>query len=525
MDSPLPETPHPWKTPENYALAGGIFTGLVCVLCSYQHFGVTWDTNTQLTYADLVIGYFASGGTDTSCNQFYNLRYYGGLFEVLATRFGRIFSSDVFVGRHLFTGLVSVAAIPAVMQAARQLGCRWIGMACAGLALFLLPRWLGHTCNNSKDLPFAVGFAWSIVLMMSLWRDPDLPWRHVILAAGAVGLTMACRAGGILLYGFAGLGLALHIWAHHDRWTQVDYWPRGLLKGAVFIAISWLLMIACWPWAHENPILHPIAAIQEAGSFSQEKTVLLAGSELTSDALPRSYLLRYLWLSTPTVPLLLALIGLGIMICELRKLRSSHALWLLWVAFPLAYFAILRPHVYDGLRHFLFLLPALAVGAAVGAERLIDKRRWLAPLLAVLALATFAESARWHPYQTSYFQPLVGGELHELYDVDYWASSYREAALWIAEQSGDRPVRILLAANKHSQVCFTNFATPNMELFTIFSGHQTGPVPPGIDYYVGMARYGFADFFSDSPIVYRIGRSRARLAVIRQAAGPLKAAE
>lgn len=213
------------------------------------------------------------------------------------------------------------------------------------------------------------------------------------------------------------------------------------------------------------------------------------------------------------------------MICELRKLRSSHALWLLWVAFPLAYFAILRPHVYDGLRHFLFLLPALAVGAAVGAERLIDKRRWLAPLLAVLALATFAESARWHPYQTSYFQPLVGGELHELYDVDYWASSYREAALWIAEQSGDRPVRILLAANKHSQVCFTNFATPNMELFTIFSGHQTGPVPPGIDYYVGMARYGFADFFSDSPIVYRIGRSRARLAVIRQAAGPLKAAE
>ena len=46
--------------------------------------------------------------------------------------------------------------------------------------------------------------------------------------------------------------------------------------------------------------------------------------------------------------------------------RAGCSLLLIQLLLPLLLYAIKRPNVYDGLRHFLFLLPAIALCAAVG---------------------------------------------------------------------------------------------------------------------------------------------------------------
>lgn len=87
------------------------------------------------------------------------------------------------------------------------------------------------------------------------------------------------------------------------------------------------------------------------------------------------------------------------------------------------------------MRHFLFVLPPLAVIAAVAIERLA---RRLTPwssrgLLALCALAVGLSAARMvalHPLQYIYFNDLSGGvpAAAGRFDLDYWGVSLAETA-------------------------------------------------------------------------------------------------
>ena len=78
--------------------------------------------------------------------------------------------------------------------------------------------------------------------------------------------------------------------------------------------------------------------------------------------------------------------------------------------FPVVYVLITHPVIYNGFRHFLFVLPPMAVLAAIGFDRLwaavADNRsRLRARLLALpftaAVVAQFWVMAVLHPYSTS----------------------------------------------------------------------------------------------------------------------------
>lgn len=509
-----------------YAILGMWSVAVCWLLATVGDYGLTWDANTQREYGDLVTRYFATGFRDKSCNHFLNLRYYGGLFEVLANGFSAVLGMDIYAGRHLFTGLVSTTAVPAVMLGVRALGGGRAGMVIGALALLLFPRWLGHTCNNSKDAPFAVGFTWSMVLLMALWDAPRVRWRAVLLASTAVGLTMAVRAGGVILLGFAGAGMVLHVVQFRRRFRVIlRSAPRRLLlllQGTAFLALAWLLMIAIWPWAHESPLLHPTQAVAEATNFSMPKQVLFAGEALKSNALPRKYLWHYIWLTTPLLLLALSAAGATYLASQLvrNQHRVSRVLFVLWLAFPLVYFPVMLPAVYDGLRHFLFLLPCLAICCGLAIEHLRSQRARKLALagLVLLALPSGYDVLRWHPYQTSYFQPLIRGPLHTQYDIDYWATAYKECAQEINRLAAGQPVSVLLAANRHAAVCFQHYADENIAVQTHFS-LSGSDLPEAFQYTVAMTRYGLHTCFQQAPVVYEVRRRGCLLAVIRAQPG------
>jgi hypothetical protein len=116
------------------------------------------------------------------------------------------------------------------------------------------------------------------------------------------------------------------------------------------------------------------------------------------------------------------------------------ALFLVWFVVPFVTIIISGSVVYDGFRQILFLIPPLFLMTGYALEWIFTRLRKLTLriLLLVLIVAPGIYSIiNLHPYQYIYFNNLVGGVrgAHERYELDYWATSYREAALFLNEKA------------------------------------------------------------------------------------------
>src|SRR5205085_1824202 len=97
-----------------------------------------------------------------------------------------------------------------------------------------------------------------------------------------------------------------------------------------------------------------------------------------------------------------------------------------------------RPALYNGTRHFTFLLPSLAVFSAIGLDRFFarlgahPRLLWAhAALLIVLAADAALLLVRLHPYEYVAYNRISGGlpAAYGRWELDYWSDGLREAAV------------------------------------------------------------------------------------------------
>jgi len=503
----------------------------------FADYGITWDEGVQSTYGELVLDYFASAGKDSRCNEFSNLFYYGSLFESAAAAAYRMVGDWKYEIRHAAIGLAAFLTVVAVWRFGRLFDCRIVSFF-AVLALLMMPRFIGHAFNNSKDIPFACGFAWGMVGIARLLVRRTWAWSEVWLCGAAIGLALSVRAGALLLLILLAMGIAASLVVlpgERQRWREASFGRAA--KAAAIVGIAWTIMVLSWPWAQGGPLTRPFEAMAEMSGFSFAYTTYFAGEFMRSDSLPHHYLPFYLAIVTPLVTSIGAVAGLLAAVwTRLARGRDAipTALVASWVSLPLAYVVALRPNVYDGIRHFLFVLPAVALLAGLGVAWVLERcgRRWKTPVLILLALAfvlPLRDMVLLHPYQSSYFNTLVGGvgQAWRRYDTDYWASSYREAVEWVRRQiaaQGDEEATIVVACNENNRPCAEyylrggaepNRSTSRVSMHCIWEGHEE--VPDDAMYYVAMLRYGKASaFFPDWPVVHVIGREGAVFSVVKR---------
>ena len=479
----------PWIVPLAYAIV---------VILTLREYGITWDESRQMRYGELVLAYFRSGFTNRTANSFFDLRFYGPLFEIIPAMVWQFAPALKYDIHHLFIALAALGTIIATGRFATYADAEPFF---AQLALVALPQFYGHSFNNSKDIPLACALTWSLV---ALSRGTSAVFMGL-----AIGSALAIRAGSAPLIVAASLVVIL-----------TSQQRRAMVKRlAVAAVIAWLVMIAFWPWAHESPIRNPIAAMVTASKFTRVNPVMFEGRYIDSNVLPRRYLVEMLAITTPLPMIALALAGV---VLALRRARSTPAaLLVVWILIPLIGFTIARPDVYDGVRHFLFLMPAFAIASSISVTALI--RRW--PLWSVrvgaAVMIAFAIVPMWrlHPYEMTYYNALVGGTrgASGRFDTDYWTSSYREAALWIRDNACTRRhTRILVAANEYWIDCLQAYLPADR--FVVVGTLELpakGEVPPIFDYYVGTTRWGFAWNYLDTPVAHVVGRDSAPFTVIR----------
>ena len=513
--------------------------GLAVALLTYADYGATWDEGVQADYGELALDYFQSGGEDTSCNEYKDLKYYGPLVELIPAWFHQgAEGARRYEIRHLFLGILSVLSLGGVWIYGRAL--RGTSVAILGvLAVATLPRLYGHTFNNSKDASFALAVLWFMAALAWLFGTREVRWSRALAVGVAMGLGLCMRPGGFPLFVLFG-GSATLTWllSRQGEAYRMPFWKAalGLLpKLALVFVVAWGIMVAPWPWAHEDVLRHPIEAIRIAAAFPTTVPVLHGGETISSATLPWDYLFRYVLIATPLTVLGLALLGLCLGLADqFSSWRSRRArvmtLTQVWLFAPLLLFVVMRPNIHGGMRHFLFILPALGLLAANGAAGLLTllrrprTRRFGWAVAAVVLLLPAKDLVRLHPYQVAYYNELVGGVggASEDYWTDYYLSSYAEAIEWVNDRAAETPDRTVTAwihARAHLMTWIEDYAGPNVELIPTGS-LESWPASISADYYIASARFGSGARYAGAPIVHTVGRDGAAFTVVRAPAPP-----
>ena len=424
--------------------------GLVAliVVATFADYGVTWDEDVHNWYGVFVLDYYLSLFKDGRCLNWLNLYNYGAAFDTIAAALNRFSPFGTYETRHLLNGFLGVLGIAGSWKLARSLGGPRAGFI-AALLLLAIPNYYGQMFNNPKDIPFAVGMVWSIYYMVRI--IPLLPrpkWSLVAKLGVATGMALGVRVGGLLIFCYAGLLLLCFV-----VWRGIETpRPRRILADGFAscwrvlvptIIVAYPVMLLFWPWAQESPIANPLHSLLFFSHETFPYRTLFAGHYFPASDLPWIYLPTYIIIALPELVLALALAAPVAALVVIRRLSCSerrdwilrHGLLAFAIVFPVAYAVTIKAVLFDGMRHFIFVLPPIAVAAALVADRLLDRLahfKYCRPIYGALALygvGHFSMMAMLHPNEYVYYNGFVGGVegAQGLFKLDYWANSYAEA--------------------------------------------------------------------------------------------------
>lgn len=418
-------------------------------------YGVTGDEEVQRIYGDKALAYYESMGEDKSCLEYKNLYYYGAFFEVLTSAVTKYFFSediDPYKVRHFINALFGVLLILFTGRLAYKVSGSWKIAFWALLFCFLYPRLFGHAMNNPKDIPFACFFTMGLIYIVSLFKEfPRISVKTILGFIIAFGLGLGIRVGAILLVPFLGLfGLAALIW--HWQEMNLKIFLKVIRNGLVMVLGGYVLGILFWPFALQAPLTNPWTAFGEMGNFSTGIRMLYNNFHYWSDNLPWYYLPHWLFMASTIVVIIGFVLSLISLVLWKGKKRILLALMFFVFAFPPAYAILSNASYYDGIRHFLFIIPVLIVLSSIGwiarDKWLPQKMKWVneTVMSALLILPVFW-MIKSHPNQYIYFNEFIGGieENYGYNEMDYWMNSMKETCEWwlaneYPEHAGDSSV-------------------------------------------------------------------------------------
>jgi 4-amino-4-deoxy-L-arabinose transferase-like glycosyltransferase len=457
---------------DGLAIAVLVLVGAIAA-ATFRDYGLGWDDYTHSQYGDLLVSLYASGFADKRALSFVNLYMYGGGFDLLAALAAKVSPFGLFATRRLVGAAIGVVGLFATWRLGRRIGGPLAGL----IALVLLaacPLYYGHMFINAKDGPFAAVNALALLGIVRAFQEyPRATPATIALCGLSVGLAIGARilGGFTVLDALVPLLFVLAVrWRADGGKSAFHEWASFLLPFIPAAILAYLVMGLVWPWSVVAP-LNPLHAAEYFSRFFEKPwRELFDGQLIEVTQMPRDYLPVLLALQVPILMLASGLAGsLGAAISTVRGAwgissgasrdaagvgrRAALFAVLLAVWLPVVVTIATQPGIYNGIRHFVFLLPPLAVLGGLAAA-------WMAGLLArygsltttagVLVLAAgiaspVVQMVRLHPYEYTYYNRLDGGVagVQGRYMLDYWGLSLTQASrqllAFLAERNETAP--------------------------------------------------------------------------------------
>ncbi len=424
---------------------------------TFRDYGLGWDDYTHAEYADLLLRMYGSGFKDTAALSFANLYMYGGGFDMAAALLHKVIPLELFETRRLLGAVVGVIGLAVTWRLGRRVGGPIAGLA-ALLLLALCTIYYGHMFMNPKDAPFAVAM---VILMLGLVRlaeeYPSPSPRTILIVGLGAGLSIGSRIlGGLaLLYALIGFVPLLieesRTRGARDAARRFVHVLYLLLPG---LALGYLIMGLIWPWSIIQ-FANPFHALTYFSHFFEKPwKEMFDGALVSVPDMPWSYLPTLFALQMPEVLLALSIAGvIGVVVVlprsDVTARRKTILLMLMLAAtLPIAVAMVKRPALYNGIRHFIFVIPPMTVLAGLafawGMNWVKDNRRgWQPAALAVFIfglLLPLGEMIRLHPYQYTHFNHIAGTVrgADDRFMLDYWGLAFKQASDGLREQLAEK---------------------------------------------------------------------------------------
>ncbi len=498
---------------DSFDLATGLLVAALAAIAlwTFHDYAVSNDEGLQHHYGELILRYYRSGLTDHAVFNFRDLYLYGGLFDIIAVRLSEIFPSfDLYDLRHILCAGIGIGGIAATAAAARTIAGPRAGFI-AAIALTVCGCWYGAMFNHTKDIPLAAAMMGALYLLIRVMRELPHPRPGLVLLFGLLtGCALGMRVLALLVVFYAAFAILLVM--PDPRNGQLRSSSAFALKSVLFIApgfiVAYLIMIAAWPWAALS-FFNPVRGLFDFANFAYHIETVLDGKVYRMESVPRLYVPIYILIRVSLMTLAGAAIavlfaGLAPLARRAglrREQRREIALVALTVAFPLACQVIARGPAFTGLRHFMFVLPPLAVLAGIGIDATAAAlASWKRPLgIAALAACglwfTWNASvlARLHPYEYLYYNRVVGGlaGANRLYAMDYWVNIMPEAVRRL-EQYLDQVEHVSKAASPRNYTVAVCGERVSFERERYAFEHRLKRMRLQ---WIGMQQWGQADFF------------------------------
>jgi len=311
--------------------------------------------------------------------------------------------------------------------------------------------------------------------------------------------------------------VAVYFFLRHER--------RPLSGMVVYALMAVLVIFLTWPYLWEAPASRFFEVFAHMASNPKILPVLFQGEVYPSDKLPAAYL-PYLLAVTLSEPVWF-LFAVG-MAAGLWRIRQRTLDWRslapvgLWFLIPFLYVMLRRPPIYDGYRHFLFMLPPVFVTVGLGLQAVVDwaRSRWQKALgVGVILLAVLPGIygiAATHPYQYAYYNAYAGGVqgVFRRYETDYWLTCYKDVIQQVnldLQQGKYDPVPTLYVLRQPRIARTYADASLTVEPFD-----PEGTPPPGSLVLLTTRTNNDLQYLPDRPVVYRAGLDGLDFCVIKR---------
>ena len=427
---------------------------------TFRDYGLGWDDYTHSQYGDLLLALYSSGFGDQRALSFVNLYKYGGGFDMAAALAAKVLPFGLFETRRLVGAAVGIIGLVATWRIGRRLGGPTAGLV-ALVLLAACPLYYGHMFMNAKDAPFAAAMAVLLLGMVRAFEEYPRPDpRTVALAGIGIGLAFGSR----ILAGIAApcaLAALLLIATGEAR-------AAGLHKSAVragefilrllpALVLGYLIMGLLWPWSILAP-LNPMRAAEYFDKFFEKPwREMFAGKLYSVTAMPANYLPHLFAIKLPEIMLALGLAGTAGALIAIgrRDLPLNRCAGYVLVTFaailPVLLAMVAHPAFYNGLRHFVFVVPPFAVLGGLAGAWLFEKSRPFGKSATAALTVAFvgglalplSDMVRLHPYQYTAFNWVSGGVrmAHDNYMLDYWGLAFKQAGEALREKLDARHLK------------------------------------------------------------------------------------
>jgi len=422
--------------------------------------GMSADEHFHFQQAENVVNFYRTFGRDTSAvvgaGGVYGIQQYGQLPDNISFLIADIFNiENILTTRHFVNSIFGWIGILFAGLLAFRISGSWLAAIITATLLFLSPRYLGHSFNNLKDIPFAAMMMMGTYYLTRFFQTFPKPPKHIlIMLAVSIGLALAVRVGGLLLIAYFGLfGILFFLSKSFEAWRKTksnkkvvaqekknisNLFVRLLKLGLIVSLGGYALGVFLWPYALVSPINNVASTFATMSEFGASIRQNFGGVMIWSDLLPWYYIPKFILITVPIA----VLIGLGLFFVLLWKNKQNYFWYfIIFFAFffPIFWLAYTGANVYGGWRHALFVYPPMVVMAGLGFNALIGfgKQHYQKVLLAILPFALLIQPAMFivknHPYQYVYFNRIVGGVpgAFGFFELDYYYHSTREASEWV----------------------------------------------------------------------------------------------